>query len=198
MGFAMTALRATLLSLVLAVLAACNTAPPQQSFPEVTYKHMAPIRLDVRSVEVIQAYSPSFKAPNVEHLFPLSPGAAAERWARDRLQAVGKDGRARFVVREAGVVEEKLAKSGGLTGLVKTEQTQRYVADLVVELVVQDDLGQRDGNVQARAQLSRTVAEDVTLNGLEQVWFEMTESLMRDLNAQLERGAATYLKPFLR
>lgn len=194
----MTALRVTLLGLVLAVLAACNTAPPQQSFPEVTYKHMAPIRLDVKSLEVIQAYSPSFKAPNVEHLFPLAPGAAAERWARDRLQVVGKDGRARFVVREAGVVEEKLAKSGGLTGLVKTEQTQRYVADLAVELVVQDDLGQRDGNVQARAQLSRTVPEDITLNGLEQVWFEMTEALMRDLNAQLERGAATYLKPFLR
>ncbi len=194
----MTALRAALLGLALSVLAACNTAPPQQSFPEVTYKHLAPIRLDVKSIEVVQTYSPPFKAPNVEHLFPLSPGAAAERWARDRIQAVGKDGRARFVVRQAGVIEEKLAKSGGLTGLVKTEQTQRYVADLAVELVVQDDLGQRDGNVQARAQLSRTVAEDVTLNGLEQVWFEMTEALMRDLNAQLERGAATYLTPFLK
>jgi hypothetical protein len=194
----MTAIRATLVALSLSVLAACNTAPPQQSFPDVTYKHLPPIRLDVKSVEIASAYSPPLKAPHVEHLFPLPPGVAAERWARDRLQAVGKEGRARFVVREAGVLEERLAKSGGITGLVTTEQTARYVAELAVELVVHDDLGQREGNVKARAQMSRTVPEDLTLNGLEQAWFEMTEALMRDLNAQLESGVAAYLKPFLK
>jgi hypothetical protein len=41
--------------------------------------------------------------------------------------------------------------------------------------------------VSSRAQRSRTVPEDVTLNDREKVWFEMTEALMNDLNASLER-----------
>ncbi|MFN0044167.1 MAG: hypothetical protein ACKVSF_13255 [Alphaproteobacteria bacterium] len=181
-----------------AFLASCNTPPPVQRFPEVSYKHLAPIRLDVKTIETYSSFASTFAPPQVEHLFPLPPGAAAERWARDRLVATGKEGRARFIVRDASVVQQRLPKSGGISGLITTEQTDRYVAELAVELIVNDDLGQREGKTAARASLSRTVPEDITLNGLEQVWFEMTEALMKDLNAQLEAGVAGYLKPFLK
>ncbi len=194
----MKTIRPLIAMLWFAFLASCNTPPPEQRFPEVSYKHLAPIRLDVKTIEIFSTYASTFAPPQVEHLFPLAPSAAAERWAKERLVATGKEGRARFIVRDASVVQQRLPKSGGITGLITTEQTDRYVAELGVELIVHDDLGQREGKVAARAQLSRTVSEDITLNGLEQVWFEMAEALMKDLNAQLEAGVASYLKPFLK
>ena len=67
------------------VLVGCNAPPPVPKFPEITYSHMAPIQLDVKRIEVVWAYAPPYAPPNVDHLFPTSPGRAAERWAYDRL-----------------------------------------------------------------------------------------------------------------
>ncbi len=100
--------------------------------PRIAFAQVAPIKLDVREIEVERAYQPPHAAPNVEHLFAVPPAAAATLWAVDRLVAVGPLGRARFIVREASVVEIPLEQSGGLTGAFTTEQSERYDARLVV------------------------------------------------------------------
>lgn len=180
------------------VLAGCNTPPPVAKFPDITYAHMAPIQLDVKRIEVVWAYAPPYAPPNVDHLFPTPPGKAAERWATDRLKAVGKEGYARFIIRDASVVETKLRKTGGVAGAFTTDQTARYDGVIDVELQVQDDLGQRDGKVSARATMTQTAPEDATINQTEQIWFDMTEAMMKQINAQLETAIHTHLQPFVR
>lgn len=182
----------------LLVLAGCNTPPPVAKFPDITYAHMAPIQLDVKRIEVVWAYSPPYAPPNVDHLFPTPPGKAAERWAHDRLKAVGKEGYARFIIRDASVVETNLRKTGGIAGALTTDQAFRYDGVIDVELQLQDDLGQRDGRVTARATMSQTAPEDATINQTEQIWFDMTEAMMKQINAQLETAILTHLQPFLR
>jgi hypothetical protein len=179
-------------------LVGCNTPPPQQKLPEITYAEMALIRLDVRAVEVIWSYAPPYKAPNVDHLFAVPPGRAAERWANDRLKPEGSQGLARFIIRNASVVQTRLKTTGGVSGLFKAEQSDRYDAVLEVELRLQDSSGLKDGVVSARATATQTVPENITLNDLEKTWFGMTESLMRELNKQLEANIRAHLQPFLR
>ena len=50
----------------------------------------------------------------------------------------------------------------------------------------------------SRAERSRTVAEDVSLIDREKVWFEMTEAMMNDLNASLQRQINEHLRAFVR
>lgn len=182
----------------LLVLAGCNTPPPVAKFPDITYAHMAPIQLDVKRIEVVWAYAPPYAPPNVDHLFPTPPGKAAERWAYDRLKAVGKEGYARFIIRDASVTETNLRKTGGVAGALTTDQAVRYDGVIDVELQLQDDLGQRDGRVTARATMSQTAPEDATINQTEQIWFDMTEAMMKQINVQLETAILTHLQPFLR
>jgi hypothetical protein len=167
-------------------LSACELNPPTSDFPELTYGHLEPLRFDVASVEVEQAYQPSSEPPNVELLFPVRPGDAAANWGRDRLQAVGATRRLRYIVREAPVTETALDTKGGLTGAVTTEQSERYEAQLVVELEVIDDSGWKEASAMARVARSITVPEDATLHERETTWYQLTEKLMNDMSTQLE------------
>jgi hypothetical protein len=167
-------------------LSACELTPPSGTFPELTYSHLTPLRFDVASVEVEQAYQPLSEAPNVELLFPVRPGEAAANWGRDRLQAVGASGRMRYIVREAPVIETALETKGGLTGVVTRDQSERYEARLTIEVEILDDGGRMEGSAMARVARSITVTENATLHEREEVWYELTQKLMNDMNTQLE------------
>jgi hypothetical protein len=54
------------------------------------------------------------------------------------------------------------------------------------------------GYVTASVNRSQTVAEDMTINEREAVWFQMTESAMRELDEKLEAAIKDKLQPFVR
>lgn len=181
-----------------AVLWSCETAPPSTAFPELSYGHLPPIRLDVREVEIVAAYKSPAIPPNVEHLFPVKPIDAAQRWARDRLRAAGAAGVARVVIKQASVVEVPLKRSTGVRGWLTTDQTERYDGVIEVSIDIRDGAGSSRGKVISRAQRSRSVAEDISLHEREAMWFRLTESLMNDLNAALETQIQTHLRALLK
>ena len=167
-------------------LSACELTPPSGDFPELTYGNLAPLRFDVASVEVEQAYQPSSEAPNVELLFPVRPDQAAANWGRDRLQAVGASRRMRYIVREAPVIETALKTKTGLTGVVTRDQSERYEARLTIEVEILDEGGRMEGSAMARVDRSVTVTENATLHEREKAWYGLTQKLMNDMNTQLE------------
>ncbi len=180
------------------VVSACTVPLPEPVYPQLTYGHLGAIRLDVAAVEIVEVYIPPLTPPNVEHEFPIAPAAAARRWFEDRLQAVGAAGLALAVVREASVVEVPLKKTTGVTGLVTKDQSERYDAKLVMEIEIRSAVGDREAFVRAVATRSRSVPEDITLNDREQVFFELTEALMNDINAQLLNQINQHLVKYLR
>ena len=179
--------------LVLGVLTACETTAPQPPTPELSYGDLPPIRLDVAKIEIVDDYLPPLKRPNVEHEFPISPSEAVQRWARDRLVAGGRERIARFVIRNAAVTEAALKKKTGLKGLITTDQSERYDGRIAVTLEIRSDRGFRDAFAEATSEHSRTIPEDASLNDREKVFFEITERLVRDLNAEIERQIAAHL-----
>ncbi len=183
----------SLLLLLVTGLAGCTVEAQRASFPELTWTHLPPITLDVAEIEIIDASQPTGASPHVEHLSPLPPAKAAERWARDRLRAGGLANRARFIVQRAEVVETGLRRPGGLTGIFTTDQAERYDAELAVLLEIRSDSGGLWGQVAAELSKSRTVPEDASLNERETAWFEMTDDLMKLFNAEMERTMPLYL-----
>jgi hypothetical protein len=190
--------RVVLFAAAMLLVAGCETRVPRSGFPELGYSHLAPIRLDVTRVDVVQRYRPPAKKPNVEHLFPVVPAMAAERWARDRLKAVGGAGVARVTVVYAGVVEVPLKRSDRLKGVLTTEQSERYDGAIEMTIEITDSTGAAVASVSSRAERRRTVPEDITLLGREKVWFEMTEAMMNDLNTSLQRQIGEHLSRWRR
>lgn len=188
-----------LLSLILSGLAlsACATTPPARNLERISYSERPPIRLDVREIEIQRSYQPPNAAPNVDHLFPVPPAAGAQLWAADRLKAAGPLGRARFIVREAPVIEVALARAGGLTGTFTIEQSERYEARLVAELQILAEDGRVEATVTVEVTHQRTVPENLTLNERVQVWHEMTQALLDEMDRQLDATIKEALYAYL-
>jgi len=172
-------------------LAACTTPLPQSRFPQITYKHLPPINLDVAEISVEDEYKAPGIPPNVDHLFPERPADAAMAWGRDRLVAAGTGRRLRYVVREASATEAALETEKGLTGVLTVDQSERYELRIVVELQIINDDGRTEGTANAQVERSVTVPEDSKLSEREKVWFKMVEDAMKELDTQLEKTIKT-------
>ena len=183
--------------LVAGVVAGCETAIPAPQKLELSYAHLGAIRLDVAKVEVVDEYLPPLQPPNVEHEFPISPAEALQQWARDRLQAAGKDRKARFIIRNAAVQEIALDKKKGLRGLFTKDQSERYDGRITVQLEIRSNRGFRDAFIEAIAEESRTVPEDISLVERERVFLQITEELIAILNAEIEKQIAAHLSSYL-
>ena len=182
----------------LALLAACDTPPMRQSFATLTFQDRPPIRLDVAQIEIYEAYKAPGVAPHIDHLFPQKPVDVAAAWGRDVLQAVGERGMATYTIVDASATETALPRSTGMTQMFKTEQSDRYDLHIEVKLEIGNPLLRTTGIATASASRSQTVAEDMTLNQREAVWFQMTESAMRELDGKLEAAIKDKLRVFVR
>ncbi len=195
--YAPAMVRRCLVFLLVVFLAACETPVVTQTLPELTYGHLSTFTLDVADIAVTAKYVPPMQAPNVDHLFPTPPGKALRRWAADRVRAGGRRGRARFVILDAAVTETALKLDKSFTGAFTKQQSERYDATVEVSLEILDDKGFRKGFANARVMRSRTLGEDATINDRERMWFDLTDALMRDFNAELEKNIRQYLGGYL-
>ncbi len=173
-------------------LGACETPVQVQSLPELSYSHLGPLKLNVGKIEIISQYRSPLRHPNVDHLFPTPPLKAVRQWATDRLRAVGSSGVAKVVIRNAAAIETALAEKKGLKAAFTKQQAFRY--DLTLEATVEIHARQGGGDASAKATRFTTLGEDSSVNERNKAWLKLTETLMRDFNAEMEKN----LGPFLR
>jgi hypothetical protein len=181
------------------LLAACSSAPPPERFPDIHFLNEPPLALDVASVEVVSTFQPGFRAPNVEHEFAIPPQRALENLGHDRYRATMSrpDHIARFTIDDASVREVKLPLSDGIQGALTREQSERYDAHAAVKLEIMDATGFVERTATAQATVSRTVPEGITLNDRDQVWYEMSQSLARDIDRELDRQVHAIFPPYV-
>ncbi len=181
---------------LLAALSACAIDDPGNRFADISFAELPVIGLDVGTVQIEQAYKGPGQAPSVEHRFPVRPADAAARWAEDRLSARGNLLTFRYIVRKASAVETPLPKTEGVTGLLTTDQSERYETHIVVEMQILDGR-QLQGTASAEARRSVTVPEDISLSERERVWYKLTQDTMNDLNDQLEATIKSAFFPYI-
>jgi hypothetical protein len=179
------------------LLAACAPTPNMPAPVGLAYLANKPIRLNVARVEVIKKYKSSSTAPHVENDFPVPPVAMIQQWVQDRLQPVGKTGHAVVTIEDASVVEVPLKGTKGFKGMFTTDQSEQYDAKMSVKIEVFDEFGTVQGFAYARAQASRSVAENFTLGQRRKVWIVMMEKLMNTLDEELDRNVKAYLNQFI-
>ena len=193
--------RRTVFAALCAVLAGCAAPvdPPRPVLRPFDYSHLLPIRLDVAEVEIVEAWVPPRAPPHVDHRAPIEPRVAVRRMLEDRVQAWGRQGRARAVILDASLIEQRLPREGGLGALFTTQHSERYTLTLSVRLEVEGAPG-GSGSAQAMVMRTRTVAEGTSLAAREAVWHEMLVSAMDDpqgLNVEFEFQVRRALRAML-
>ena len=178
-------------------LAACT---PSAKLPEpvgLAYLAQKPIRLNVARVEVVKKYRSTSTPPHVENDFPVPPIVMLQQWVQDRLLPVGKTGYAVVTIEEASVIETPLKGTGGFRGMFTVDQSEQYDAKMSVKIEIVDDAGNPTGFAYARAQGSRTIAENFTLGQRRKIWIIMMEKIMNTLDEELDRNVKSYLSQYI-
>ena len=165
--------------LAVTVLSGCVPAPPNPTYPEITFQHLNPLRLNVSEIKVVNDFVPPLKLPHVEHELPVKIDQSVQNWVRDRLVAVGNTGAvATVTIKDASAVEKPLEKGSGLKGLVTKDQSELYEFHVLVELKITEISGS-SGFVTAEATRTKSVPEGITLNQREKTYFIQVEALMQ-------------------
>ncbi len=194
---AMNRVAGALAGLATLLVAACETAPKGPTYPDIRFTDAAPIAFQAGSLDVTSTWQSPLKEPNVEHRFPVSIEQTAKNWANDRLKAAGGAAGMRYTVIEASAIEEDLKKTTGIKGAFTTDQTERYTAKITVKLEVFNNATGSAGEATVTVQRHQTVGEDYTVNQRNQIWYDLTRDLAKDLDAKMEAEIRKNLGLFL-
>jgi hypothetical protein len=157
--------RRTSLLLPLLLLAGCG-GRRRTDFPPLRYDYLAPLPLNVASIQIEQRYVPPGVPPDVSQLDPVPPVQALRTMAEDRLQGLGNADLAVFVIREASLIRRKDTISG----------------NLAVEL----DIYNTPTNRVAYAQASVSATYSGDLDDLPARLYDMTKDMMDRMNVEFE------------
>ena len=157
-------------------LAACGSKP-EPVFEPLRYNYLPPIQLNVAAIAVDQRFYPAGVPPDVSNQDPVPPIEALKTMANDRLQAFGTANKAVVSILDASL----------------TRENDTVIGSMAVSLTILGDTGAQLGFAQARVQTSRTGR----INDLRPILYDMTKSMMSDMNIEFEYQIRRYLKEWL-
>lgn len=182
--------------LALIALAACTVAPPERPKPNFAYKQYPATVLNVAEINIVEAYVPPMRAPNVEHMMPQSLNAAVAEWARTRFRAGGSDGTVTITIQDASVIGQDLNRTNGVKGWFTVDQAERFDAKVLVEMKVEGVALGSTGSGTVRVERGQTIAENVSILDRDRAWTSMSETILLDLDAGTQQMLQNRL-PFL-
>jgi hypothetical protein len=157
-------------------LAACG-GDDEPVFEPLRFNDLPPIQVNVASIGIEQRFVPSGEPPDVSNEDPTPPVDALKAMANDRLQAFGTANKAVFAILDGSL----------------TRQDEVVVGSLAVSLIILDDNGTQLGFAEARVQSRHTGPMD----HLRSVLYDMTKSMMNDMNIEFEFQIRHNLKAWL-
>jgi hypothetical protein len=159
-------------------LAACGGGDDDDLvFAPLRYNDLPPIQVKVATIAIEQRFMPSGVPPDVSNLDPAPPTEALKAMANDRLQAFGTANKAVFAVLDASM----------------TRDDDEITGSLAVSLTILDDNGTQMGFAEAHVHSRHTGHT----HGIRPVLYDMTKTMMNDMNIEFEYQIRHNLKAWL-
>jgi hypothetical protein len=153
-------------ALLLPLLFAACAEEPRTDFPTLRYTYLRPIRLNVANVVIEQPYQSTGVSPDVTQLDPAPPADALRAMAADRIKPYGVTGRALFIIQDASLNRQ----GDTITGTMK------------VRLEVYGP----DNSLAGFAEATTTAQHSGKVGDIRETLYDMTKSMMDDMNVELE------------
>lgn len=165
-----------------------------EGYAEPRFSNSGKIELKVNKIDVISEFTPSFRRPNVEHLFPISIEKTARLWAQDRLEAVdfSSTKQAQVIIKDASVTEELEP----VDGLFEKDRI-KYRANLYIIIRVTDTNQLSSAGTEVEAWRELTIPADTTIEEKEKYWNKMVYDLFNDYNQRMDYNIHKYLNMYI-
>jgi len=164
------------------------------SYDEPRFNSSEKIELKVNKIDVISEFTPSFRRPNIEHLFPISIEKSARIWANDRLEAVdyASTKQAQVIIKDASVTEE-------LEPVDKIFEKDRikYRATLYIVVKITDANHLSSASTEVEAWRELTIPADTDIAEKEKYWNQMVYELLNSFNQRMDYNIRKYLSMYI-
>jgi hypothetical protein len=189
-------MRKLLVTLFVALtLVACATPPagprPQPQFAYAAYPR---VPVNVAHIKVVNNSRMPMVAPHIEQELPMAVSDALAQWANTRFQPIGADGTLTITINDAQVVRGALARTNGVQGWFTVDQAEKIAAKAVVSLQADGLATDQRGQGQVSTQRSHTLAEDASLQVRDNVYVQITEAIVQDIDASTQKLLADKLR----
>ncbi|GAB0113699.1 hypothetical protein [Acidisoma sp. C75] len=153
------------------LLAACSGGESMpQSFPPLRYNYLAPISLNVGSIENEVRFAEAQDGSSLDAMSPESPLQAVEQMIQDRLVAAGTGGTAKVIINAASI----------------NQVNDTAVGNVSIRLVLTSADGRQRGYTDATVSRTRTMPDTTDPTALRAFLYSMTQELVSAANVELE------------
>lgn len=178
-------------------LSACENTNVEQP-ATVSFASQPPYTLDVSALEFAQTYQSPMQKPNVEHTFTVKLPDMVKSWANERFKPKGATKSMRVDLVNASVTETELPVEKGVKGFFTKQQSAKYDAKLEVSLKIYDGTTLLpDTELNVVVTRSRSVPEDFSVAEKQKFFQELENSLLTDLNAEVDKQIKSYFGKYL-
>lgn len=165
------------------MLSGCFTSEVRDEWPPLSYGTPAPVTVSAVRIDIIDAYRPPMGAPNVDHLFKVTPSQAAQELVRQKVLAGGSTHLLRVIVEEASVRRQTLQQEKGMLSLFSSEPEEKFDARVALRFELAEDLAPDIvlGRASVVATRERTLKGGATLAEREKAYHGIVQALLEDL-----------------
>ncbi|MFV0625835.1 MAG: hypothetical protein ACK5N8_00615 [Alphaproteobacteria bacterium] len=186
-----------ILSLIsFSLISACTLSKDEEieKFNEPRYTDRGQIELKVSNIEIESDFVSKLRAPNVEHLFPISIEKTAKLWARDRLRAAdySSNKKAYYIIKNASVTEELIKSDKPFS-----KDRIKYKANLNVVLRINDGNNASSAQTEIEVWRELTIPADTTIEEKERYWNGMVIKLFDEFDVRMEQNIHQYLNMYV-
>ena len=172
------------------LLCACSSSPVPVT--PLDYAHIDRINLDVRDLTFTdRGIDMPPASPVVNDQFSPTIADGLHEWASQRLQAVGVNGSANFVVKNAYVTEQGMKDSSWLGG----GQSGKYTGHAEVEINARGAEGYALAT--ANATRSVTLSSNADQDEKRDAYHALLNGLMQDLNNYIDQAVRNHMSQFI-
>ncbi|MBE9606554.1 hypothetical protein IAI18_16945 [Acetobacteraceae bacterium H6797] len=182
--------RAALLLPIAAAACASDPPPPPPTQPD--YSYLSPLRLNVLDIEIMPPENSAQVL--VSQPAPLIPAELMQKMARQRIQAVGSSGKARFIVETATLTRTELSGGSAIFG---RSAPQRLAVMLRCRLEVLGNEGRRVGFAEAEVRRTQTLPDNNSQSDIVRAADSIVRQAMDDLNVEFEFQVRRTLRDWL-
>ncbi|MCB8875117.1 LPS-assembly lipoprotein LptE [Acidisoma silvae] len=141
-----------------------------QNFPPLRYNYLAPISLNVASIQTQVAFAGGQNGTDLDPMSPEAPLQAVQQLIQDRLVAGGGGGTATITVNSASI----------------NQVNDTAVGNISLRLTVRSADGRSRGYTDASISRTRTMPDDTSQAALRAFLYAMTQDMVNAENVELE------------
>ncbi len=141
-----------------------------QSFPPLRYNYLAPISLNVASIQTRLGYAQAQDGTPLDAMSPETPLQGVQQMLQDRLVAGGAGGTAIITINSASI----------------NQVNDTAVGNISLRLTVVSADGRARGYTDASVSRTRTMPDDTSEDALRAFLYSMTQDLVNAENVELE------------